>query len=224
MTYPHIPGSGSEAFKGISIFLGVLLSLGSTSMIGNILTGYTLVPRRAFRAGDRIKNNDQLGDVMERRLLVTHLRWLKNEEIIVPNLEILNSSVINYSSLAKRQGLILHRTVGIGYEKPWRQVEAMLVEAAEQTPGLPKDPRPFVLQQSLGDFCVTYELNVYSNRPHDMMELYTILSRNILDVFNEHGGQIMIPAYRADPEPRKIVPKNQWFAPPAQPPANSRER
>lgn len=152
-------------------------------MIGNILTGYTLVPRRAFRAGDGIKNNDQLGDVMERRLLVTHLRSLKNEEIIVPNLETLNSFVINYSSLAKRQGLILHRTVGIGYEKPWRQVEAMLVEAAEQTPGLPKDPRPFVLQQSLGDFCVTYELNVYSNRPHHMMELYTIFSRNILVMY-----------------------------------------
>ena len=224
MAYPHIPGSGSEAFKGVTIFLGVLLSLGSTSVIGNILAGYTLVYRRAFRVGDRIKINDQLGDVMERRLLVTHLRSLKNEEVIVPNSEILNSSVTNYSSLAKAQGLILHRTVGIGYETPWRQVEAMLREAAERTPGLLKDPPPFVLQQSLGDFCVTYELNVYSDRPHEMMKQYTLLSQNILDVFNEYGVQIMTPAYKSDPEKPKIVRKDQWFASPAQPPSKTTER
>jgi small-conductance mechanosensitive channel len=223
MAYPHIPGSSSDAFKGISIFLGVLLSLGSTSVIGNILAGYTLVYRRAFRVGDRIKINDQLGDVMERRLLVTHLRSLKNEEIIVPNSEILNNSVINYSSLADRHALILHRSVGIGYETPWRQVEAMLVKAADRTPGLLKEPRPFVLQQGLGDFCITYELNVYCDKPHNMMELYTLLSQNILDVFNEYGVQIMTPAYRADPEQPKIVPKDNWFVPPAQPPANQQQ-
>lgn len=216
--YPHIPGSGSDAFKGISIFLGVLLSLGSTSVIGNVLAGYTLVYRRAFRVGDRIKVNEQVGDVMERRLLVTHLRSLKNEEVIVPNSEILNNSVINYSSLAKEEGLILHRTVGIGYETPWRQVEAMLMEAADRTAGLLKDPRPFVLLQSLGDFCVIYEVNVYSDRPHDMMKQYTLLSQNILDVFNEHGVQIMTPNYEGDPDQPKIVPKDQWFAPPAQSP------
>ncbi|MDR4493982.1 MAG: mechanosensitive ion channel family protein [Nitrospirales bacterium] len=216
--YPHIPGSGSDAFKGISIFLGLLISLGSTSLIGNILAGYTLVYRRAFRVGDRIKINEQVGDVMERRLLVTHLRSLKNEEVIVPNSEILNSSVINYSSLAKEKGLILHRTIGIGYETPWRQVEAMLVEAADRTPGVLKEPRPFVLQLSLGDFCVTYELNVYSDQPHEMMAQYTLLSQNILDVFNEHGVQIMTPAYEGDPDQPKIVPKDQWFIPPAHPP------
>ena len=217
MAYPYIPGSNSNAFKGVSIFLGLLLSLGSTTMIGNIIAGYSLVFRRAFRVGDRIKVNEYLGDVIERRLLVTHLRSMKNEEVIVPNSEILNSSVINYSSLAEQQGLILHRTVGIGYETPWRQVEAMLVEAADRTSGLLKDPRPFVRQQSLGDFCITYEINVYCDRPHDMMELYTLLSQNILDVFNEHGVQIMTPAYKEDPEQPKIVPKDQWFTSPAKP-------
>lgn len=220
MAYPHIPGSGSEAFKGVTIFLGVLLSLGSTSVIGNILAGYTLVYRRAFRVGDRIRINDHLGDVLERRLLVTHLRSLKNEEVIVPNSEILNSAVINYSALAKDEGLILHRSVGIGYETPWRQVEAMLVEAGNRTPGLLKNPAPFILQQSLGDFCVTYELNVYCDRPHEMMELYTLLNQNILDVFNEYGVQIMTPAYRADTEQPKIVPKDQWYIPPATRPEN----
>lgn len=215
IAYPHIPGSSSNAFKGVTLFLGVLLSLGSTSVIGNILAGYSLAYRRAFRLGDRIKINEHVGDVVERRLLVTHLRSLKNEEVIVPNSEILNHPVINYSSLAKQQGLILHTTVGIGYETPWRQVEAMLMEAADRTPGLLKEPPPFVLQQFLGDFCVTYELNVYCNQPHDMMKLYTLLSQNILDRFNEHGVQIMTPNYRDDPEQPKIVPKNQWFAPPA---------
>jgi small-conductance mechanosensitive channel len=215
MAYPYIPGSSSNAFKGVTIFLGVLLSLGSTAVIGNLLAGYTLVYRRAFRIGDRVKIKEYLGDVIERRLLVTHLRSLKNEEIIVPNSEILNNPVINYSSLAKQQGLILHRTVGIGYETPWRQVEAMLVEAARRTPGLLKDPPPFVLHQALGDFCITYELNVYCDKPNNMMQLSTLLSQNILDLFNEHGVQIMTPNYRNDPEQPKIVPKHQWFAPPA---------
>ena len=215
MAYPHIPGSDTNAFKGVTIFLGVLLSLGSTAVIGNILAGYTLVYRRAFRIGDRVRIREHFGDVVERRLLVTHLRSLKNEEIIVPNSEILNSPVINYSSLAKQSGLILHKTVGIGYETPWRQVEAMLVKAAGRTLGLLKDPPPFVLHQDLGDFCITYELNVYCDRPHDMMPLSTLLSQNILDLFNEHGVQIMTPNYREDPEQPKIVPKHQWFTPPA---------
>ncbi|GJL67040.1 MAG: mechanosensitive ion channel protein [Nitrospirales bacterium] len=213
--YPYIPGSTSEAFKGITIFLGVLLSLGSSSIIGNILAGYTLVYRRAFQEGDRIKVNEILGDVMERRILTTRLRSLKNEEIIVPNSEILNNHVINYSAAAREKGLILHTTVGIGYETPWRQVEAMLIEAADRTSGLLKDPRPFVLHLALGDFCVSYELNVHCDRPYYMMDLYTGLSQNILDVFNEHGVQVMTPAYMADPEQPKIVPKDQWFTPPA---------
>ena len=107
--------------------------------------------------------------------------------------------------------------MGIGYETPWRQVEAMLLEAAERTPGLLREPKPFVLQKSLGDFCVVYEVNVYCNDPAQMPQLYTLLHQNILDVFNEYGVQIMTPAYEGDPEQPKLVPKEQWFAPPARP-------
>jgi small-conductance mechanosensitive channel len=156
--------------------------------------------------------------VTETRLLVTRLRSLKNEEITIPNSEVLNSHVINYSSMAKGQGLILHTTVGIGYETPWRQVEAMLLEAARRTPDLLRQPPPFVLQESLDDFAVVYEINVYCDRPLATETLYTDLHRNILDVFNEYGVQIMTPAYRSDPSEPKVVPKEKWFQAPAPPP------
>ncbi len=222
IAYPYIPGSDSAAFKGVSLFLGVIFSLGSTSIIANVLAGYALTYRRAFRVGDRIKVGDAVGDVTEMRLQVTHLRSLKNEEIVLPNSLILNSQVLNYSSLARKDGLILHTTVGIGYETPWRQVEALLRMAAERTEGMKREPAPFVLQRALGDFCVSYELNAYCDDPAQMMPLYTALHRNILDVFNEYGVQIMTPAYRADTPQPKLVPKEQWFAAPAvQPKGNT---
>lgn len=223
VAYPYIPGSESAAFKGVSIFLGVIFSLGSSSFISNVIAGYTMVYRRAFHIGDRIQVEAFMGDVEAIRLLVTHLRTLKNEEVIIPNSLILNSNVVNYSSMARNQGLILHTTVGIGYETPWRQVEAMLLTAAQRTPGLFRDPVPFVLQKALGDFCITYELNVYTDDPKTMLLRYTLLHQNILDVFNEHGVQIMTPAYERDPEQPKVVPKDQWYAPPAKHPENSHE-
>jgi small-conductance mechanosensitive channel len=227
VAYPYIPGSNSEAFKGVSIFLGVVFSLGSSSVIGNLMAGYTMIYRRAFKVGDRISIENLTGDVMERRLMVTHLRTVKNEEIIVPNSTIINSNIINYSTLAGSRGLILHTTVGIGYGTPWRQVEAMLRVAAERTPGLLKEPPPFVLQKSLGDFAVTYELNAYCDNPQAMGRLYTAMHQNVLDVFNEHGVQIMTPAYEGDPEKPKVVPKEQWYqtpATPAQTPANDGQK
>jgi len=160
---------------------------------------------------------DLTGDVTDIRLMVTHLRTVKNEEIVVPNSEILNSHVINYSTLARSHGLILHTTVGIGYETSWRQVEAMLRLAAERTPGLLKEPEPFILQKTLGDFAVIYELNAYCDDPKKIAQLYTAMHQNILDVFNEHGVQIMTPAYEGDPETAKVVPKDQWYLPPARP-------
>ena len=160
-----------------------------------------------------------MGDVTEIGLMVTHLRSVKNEELVMPNSLILNSHVINYSSLARERGLILHTVVGIGYETPWRQVEAMLLTAAERTAGLLREPPPFILQKSLGDFAVAYELNVYCDRPLAMYQLYTELHRNILDVFNEYGVQIMTPSYVADPAQAKVVPQDQWFAKPAETPA-----
>jgi small-conductance mechanosensitive channel len=213
--YPYLPGSQSEAFKGVSILLGIMFSLGSSTAIANIIAGYSLTYRRAYRIGDRVKIGDVLGDVAEMRLQVTHLRSLKNEEIVIPNSTIMNTHVINYSSLAAQHGLILHTTVGIGYETPWRQVEAMLIEAAGRTPGLLREPRPFVLQKSLDDFAVTYEINVYTDQPQAGPRLYAALHRSILDVFNEYGVQIMTPAYEGDPEQAKLVPKDKWFELPA---------
>ena len=218
IAYPYIPGSDSAAFKGISIMFGVLFSLGSTSMLSNIIAGYAMIYRRAFKVGDRIKIGDIIGDVEEMRLLVTNLRSLKNEVVVIPNSQILNSEVTNYSAKAVKEGLILHTTVGIGYEVPWRQVEAMLLMAAERTLGLRADKKPFVLQKSLGDFAVNYELNVYCDEVNQMMPLYSELHRNIQDVFNEYDVQIMTPAYESDtPEP-KTVPKARWFAAPARVP------
>ena len=215
VAFPYIPGSGSEAFKGVSLFLGIVFSLGSTSIIANIIAGYSMTYRRAFRVGDRIKVGDIVGDVTEVRLQVTHVRSPKNEEVVIPNSVILNSAVVNYSTLAGTQGLILHTTVGIGYETPWRQVEAMLLMAAERTSRLLKEPPPYILQKSLGDFAITYELNAYCDRPGEMNSIYTELHRNILDVFNEYGVAIMTPAYEGDPEQPKLVPKDQWYAEPA---------
>ncbi len=219
VAYPYIPGSESGAFKGISLFLGVIFSLGSTSVIANIIAGYTMTYRRAFRVGDRVKIGAHVGDVEEVRLLVTSLRSLKGERVVIPNSIILNSDLVNFSGISGTQGLILHTTVGIGYETPWRQVEAMLLMAAERTPGLLREPGAFVLQQALGDFCVTYELNVHCDQPRQMPQLYTALHRNILDVFNEYGVQIMTPAYVADTPQSKVVPKEQWHLAPAPKPA-----
>ncbi|MDZ7589344.1 MAG: mechanosensitive ion channel family protein [Rubrivivax sp.] len=215
VAFPYVPGSSSDAFKGVSLFLGIIFSLGSTSIIANIIAGYSMTYRRAFRVGDRIKVGDIVGEVTEVRLQVTHVRSLKNEDVVVPNSVILNSAVVNYSTLAASQGLILHTTVGIGYETPWRQVEAMLLMAAERTPRVLKEPAPFVLQKSLGDFAVNYELNAHINLPGEMNSIYTELHRQILDVFNEYGVAIMTPAYESDPEQPKVVPKDQWYAAPA---------
>jgi len=215
IAYPYIPGSGSDAFKGVSILMGVLFSLGSSSVISNVIAGYTMTYRRAFRIGDRVKIGDTVGDVTEMRVLVTHLKTLKNEEAVIPNSTILNGEVTNYSTMARDRGLILHTTVGIGYEVPWRQVEAMLLLAAARTEGLLKEPEPFILQRSLADFAVNYELNAYCGDASQMMKLYTEMHRNIQDVFNENGVQIMTPAYWEDPVEPKVVPKEQWYTPPA---------
>jgi small-conductance mechanosensitive channel len=215
IAYPFIPGSDSAAFKGISVMLGILFSLGSTSVISNVIAGYTMTYRRAFRIGDRVKIGDTVGDVKEMRVLVTHLRTPKNEEVVIPNSTILNGEVTNYSTMARDLGLILHTTVGIGYDVPWRQVEAMLLLAAEHTEGFLKEPRPFIRHQSLGDYAVDYELNAYCGDASQMNTLYTEMRRNIQDVFNENGVQIMSPAYKGDPAEPKVVPKERWYTPPA---------
>ena len=220
IAYPYIPGSDSQAFKGVSLLIGVVFSLGSTSLIGNMISGYSMAYRRLFKHGDRVKIGEYFGDVEEIRLMVTYLRTVKNELVAVPNSTIINSEVVNYSKLAKKEGLILHTTVGIGYQTSWRQVQAMLIRAAEITPGLMREPKPFVLKKELRDFAVIYEVNAYCDEPRAMESLYAALHANILDVFNEYGVQIMTPTYMADPPLAKIVPKDQWYTAPARPPDN----
>jgi len=215
IAYPYIPGSDSMAFKGVSVFIGVIFSLGSSSFIANMLAGLTMTYRGAFKEGDRILIGDITGRVEEIKLMTTRIHTLKNESVIIPNSNILNTNVTNYSVMARDPGLVLHTTVGIGYDAPWRQVEAMLLLAAERTQGLQKEPRPFVLQTSMGDFAVNYEINAYCTDAGRMVAIKSELHRNIQDVFNEHGVQIMSPAYENDPQTPKIVPPEDWYAAPA---------
>jgi len=215
VAYPYIPGSQTAAFKGISIFIGLMLSLGSSTSISNLIAGYLMTYRRVFKVGDRVKVGDVVGEVVAVRLQVTHLRTNKNEEVTIPNSQILNSDVTNYSSLAGTKGLILHTTVGIGYEVPWRQVEAMMLTAAGRTAGVLSDPSPFILLTKLGDFSVSYELNVYVRDTEMIGKRYAELHRHIIDVFNEYQVQIMTPAYEGDPDQPKVVPPERWYSAPA---------
>ncbi len=213
VAYPYIPGSQSNAFKGVTVFLGVLFSLGSSSFIGNIIAGYSMIYRMAFKKGDLIQVDDSIGFVVEQKILVTRLKSHKNEEIIIPNSVLQSSKIINFSALEADKRLIIHTKVGIGYETPWRQVDAMLMLAAARTEGLLKDPPPFVLKESLGDFAVNYELNVFCGDTANIKRHYSNLHQNILDVFNENNVQIMTPSYETDPEIPKVVPRDQWNIP-----------
>lgn len=217
MAYPYLPGSGSEALKGLSVFAGLLLSLGASSSVANLIAGYLTTFGRVFRVGDLIKVDDVMGVVTQVRLLTTRVRTIRNEEVTIPNATVMGSSVINYTALSRENGLVLQTEIGIGYETPWRQVHAMLLEAARRTPGLMAAPAPFVWQRQLGDFAVVYQLNVYKQVADALAATYSALHQNILDVFNEYGVQIMTPAYEGDPEQPKIVPKEQWFTAPASP-------
>jgi len=193
--FPYLPGSDSEAFKGISVFLGILFSLGSTSAISNIVAGTVLTYMRPFRLGDRVKIADTVGDVVEKTLLVTRVRTVKNVEISIPNSMVLGSHIVNYSTVANEMGLILHTTVTIGYDVPWKQVHELLISAALETDNISKTPAPFVLQTSLDDFYVSYELNAYL--PGIMAKTYSMLHSKIQDKFNEGGVEIMSPHYGA---------------------------
>jgi small-conductance mechanosensitive channel len=221
MAYPYLPGSGSEALRGISVLGGLMLSLGASVAVSNVIAGYVNTFGRVFRAGDLIQLGEVRGEVTQVGLLTTQLRTAKNEEVTLPNASFLNGHVVNLSTLAQSRGLILHTEVGIGYEVPWRQVHAMLEEAARRTQGVSREPAPFILQRSLGDFAVVYELNVYTHAAAGILVKYSELHQNVLDVFNEHGVQIMTPAYEGDPAQPKLVPKEAWYAAPAKPPQGS---
>jgi small-conductance mechanosensitive channel len=195
--YPYIPGSDSPIFRGLSIFIGFLLSLGSTSLVSNIISGIVLTYTRGLRIGDRVKIGDAIGDVVDRNLLVTRIRTIKNVIITIPNGMVLNNHIINYSSSVSEHGLILNTTITIGYDVPWRQVHELLICAANATPGILKEPNPFILQTSLDDYYVSYELNAYTKDPTWMAKTYSALHQNIQDKFTEAQVEIMSPSYAA---------------------------
>lgn len=195
--FPYLPGSDSKVFQGVSVFLGILFSLGSSSAISNMVAGLVITYMRPFRLGDIIKIDDFQGEVIEKNLLVTRIRTPKNEEITIPNASVLAGKSVNYSVAATEKKLTLHTTVTIGYDVPWQQVHQMLITAAERSEGVLKTPAPFVLQTGLEDFYVSYQLNVYTDAAAEMPKIYSHLHANIQDVFNENGVEIMSPHYRA---------------------------
>lgn len=195
--FPYLPGAQSEAFKGISLFLGLLVSLGSSSAISNIIAGVVLTYTRAFSVGDRVRIAETTGDVVAKSLLVTRVRTVKNVDVTIPNAMVLGAHVLNYTAMARNEGLILHTAVTIGYDVPWRQVHELLLGAAAQVPELLKEPKPFVLQTALGDFSVAYELNAYTRVASGFAETYSRLHAAIQDAFNAAGVEIMSPQFHA---------------------------
>lgn len=195
--FPYLPGSDSPIFKGVSLFLGVLFSLGSSSAIANVIAGLVITYMRPFKIGDRIKLGEVTGDVIDKTFLVTRIRTIKNEDITVPNSTVMSNYTVNYSTSSRDLGLILNTTVTIGYNVPWQKVHELLIAAARDTEGILKDKEPFVLQVSLDDFFVTYQLNAYTDQAQAMAVTYSRLHQNIQDRFKQAGVEIMSPHYRA---------------------------
>jgi small-conductance mechanosensitive channel len=215
MAYPYIPGSNTDAFKGIGVFLGLLISLGASSMVGQVIGGMVLMYSRAMKVGDIVHVGENYGRVLEIGFFSTKLHTMKNEEVNIPNSVLMGSITKNYSRLSKSEGLIVHSTITIGYDAPWRQVHAMLLNAAERTSGIQKKPEPFVLQKALSDFYVEYEINAFVERPEGYLKVMTELHANIQDEFNKYGVQIMSPHFEGQPNEKVWVPEGKWHEAPA---------
>lgn len=195
--FPYLPGSDSDIFKGVSVFLGFLFTFGSAGSLANVIAGLVLTYMRLFKIGDRVKIGDVFGDVIEKSLLVTRVRTTKNEIISIPNSTVMSSHTINYSSDTVDKGLILHTTITIGYDVPWQNIHEALLQAADRTEMILKEPKPFVLQTSLEDFYVAYEINAYTKDANKQAKIYSDLHSNIQDCCNEAGIEILSPHYRA---------------------------
>ena len=212
--FPYLPGSNSPVFQGVSVFLGFLFTFGSAGSLSNIVAGLVLTYMRAYKLGDRVKIGDVTGDIIEKNLLVTRIRTIKNEEITIPNSSIMSSYTTNFTSAAPTLGLVLHTTVTIGYDVPWAQVHQLLVAAAAQAEGVLAEPGPFVLQTSLDDFYVSYQLNAYTREASRQAAIYSRIHQHIQDQFNAAGVEIMSPHYRAARDgnqstiPADYLPKN----------------
>ncbi|MDX2152375.1 MAG: mechanosensitive ion channel family protein [Bryobacteraceae bacterium] len=223
VAFPYLPGGDSPALRGVSIFIGVLFSLGSGSAMGNVIAGIILTYMRPFQLGDRVKIADSVGDVTEKSMLVTRIRTIKNVEVIVPNSAILGAHIVNYSANARLDGLILSTTVTIGYDAPWRQVRDLLVNAALKTPHVLAQPAPFVFHTSLNDFHVSYEINAYTRDANAMAFIYSELHKNIQQEFNAAGVEIMSPTYLSLRDGNTVtIPEEQRPAGYVPPPFNVR--
>lgn len=208
MVYPYLPGSKSGVFQGISVFVGLIVSLGSSTVIGNIIAGLVITYMRPFKMGDRIQLNDTTGNVIEKTPLVTRIRTPKNEVVTIPNSFIMSSHTVNYSASARTYGLIIHSEVTIGYDAPWRKVHQLLIDAALATPGIQTDLEPFVLETSLSDWYPVYQVNAYIKEADKMGQIYSDLHQNIQDYFNKADIEIMSPHYMATRDGNEItIPK-----------------
>ncbi|TNF77799.1 MAG: mechanosensitive ion channel [Acidobacteria bacterium] len=216
LAYPHIPGSNSMAFKGLSVFVGAVLSLGSTGVVNQAMSGLMLTYSRALRVDDFVRVGDVEGTVLDVGILSTKIRTIAREEVTVPNAVVISKETINFTRFSD-EGVAINTTVTIGYDTPWRQVQALLVEAAERTPGLRDEPAPFVLQTGLSDFYPEYRLMAVIDQPETRGRVLSTLHANIQDLFNEYGIQIMSPHYREDPEEPLLVPPDRRNPPPAPP-------
>jgi small-conductance mechanosensitive channel len=220
LAYPYLPGADTEAFKGVSVVLGLMVSIGASSLVGQAASGLILMYTRAFRAGEYVRIGESEGTVVELGTFTTRLRTGLGEEVLLPNNYALQNTTKNYSRAVSGTGFVVNTGVTIGYSTPWRQVHAMLEEAARRTTEIATEPAPFVRQTALSDFYVEYRLVAYApvERPAQRIDMLSRLHANIQDVFNEHGVQIMSPHYMTDPAEPQVVPKAHWYAPPAKPP------
>jgi small-conductance mechanosensitive channel len=215
IAYPYIPGSNTGAFKGVSVLVGLMVSLGSAGLVNQVMSGLVAVYSRALRPGDYVWVGDKEGVVTQVGMLSTKVVTPRREEITIPNAVLISNTVTNYSRLAAEQGAIVATTVTIGYDAPWRQVHALLLLAAERTPGVRKEPTPRVLQRALSDFYVEYQLLVNLSRPEDRIVVLSDLHAQIQDAFNEYGVQILSPHFERQPEGKVVVSKSHWHAAPA---------
>ncbi|MCH4901848.1 MULTISPECIES: mechanosensitive ion channel family protein [unclassified Pseudomonas] len=222
MAYPYLPGAGTDAFKGLSVLIGLMISLGATSVVGQAAAGLILTYTRTLRPGEFVRIGEYEGTVTELGMFTTSIRTGLGEVLTLPNSMITGAVTKNYSRTVQGPGYVVDTVVTIGYDTPWRQVEGMLLEAARRTPGVVENPPPQVFQTALSDFYPEYRLvaQAIPSQPRPRAELLSMLHANIQDVFNEYSVQIMSPHYLGDPQQEKWVPKDQWYTAPAQPPKN----
>jgi len=221
MAYPYLPGAETEAFKGISVLVGLAVTVGGSGLFGQAFSGLVLLYSRTIKVGEYVRINEHEGTVTELRTFTTRIRTGLGEELTLPNSLVMATVTKNYSRTVRGPGYIVDTVVSIGYDTPWRQVEALLIEAARRTDAVLADPAPQVFQTALSDFYAEYRLvcQATPERPRPRAQVLAALHANIQDVFNERGIQIMSPHYRADPAQPKIVPVAQWYEAPATKPS-----